>query len=181
MNLNNEIMENLNLIELTKWLKNEDDRYADLSKRIQIIYWILIPIFLILIIYHIADKSPIADVIGSICFLLAMLIFALFFKYYYKEYKNVDYSQPTLILLKKAAYRYKPLQLKTLWILLATLLVDAGLSLNSSLSFEFIWIQVYFLGIMALAMLIGLLIWWIRYKPLRDGALYLIREIDDKN
>ncbi len=181
MKLNNEIVENINLIELTNRLKNEDDRYASLSKRFQIVYWIFVPIFLVFIVYDIVDKSPVVDIIGRICFLFAMLIFALFFKNYYKEYKYVDYSQPTLIMLKKAAYRYKPFQLKTLWTLLSVLLIDAGLCLNTSLGFEFIWVQVYFLGTVALAMLIGLIIWRVRYKPIRDGALHLIREIDGKN
>src|SRR4030042_4858333 len=124
----NEIKENRNLIEIINRLKNEDDRYAALSKRIQIVYWVVIPIYIILIIYHIVDKNPVVDIIGSTCFLFAMLIFALFFKHYYKEYKYVDYSQPTLVMLKKAASRYKPFTLKTLWILLAVILIDAGLS-----------------------------------------------------
>jgi len=105
MKLNNEIMENQNLIEIINRLKNEDERYAALSKRIQIVYWIL----------------------------------------------------------------------------LAVILIDAGLSLNTSLSFEFISVQVYFLGAIVLATIIGLLFWRVRYKPLRDAALYLIREINGEN
>jgi len=178
MKLNNEIMENQNLNEIINKLKNEDERYASLSRRIQIIYWIVLPIYIILIIHHIVVKNPVVDIIGSTCFLFAMLIFALFFKHYYKEYKYVDYSQPTLVMLKKAAYRYNPFQLKTLWILLAVVLIDAGLSLNASPNFEFISVQVYFLGSMILATVIGLLFWRVRYKPLRDKALYLIREIN---
>ena len=181
MKPNNEIMGNQNLIEIINRLKNEDDRYAALSKRIQIVYWILIPIFIILIIHQIVIKNPVVDTIGSIFFLFAILIFALFFKHYYKEYKYVDYSQPTLVMLKKAASRYKPFTLKTLWILLAVILIDAGLSLNTSLGFEFISVQVYFLGAIVLATIIGLLFWRVRYKPLRDTALYLIREINGEN
>jgi len=181
MKPDNEIMKNRNLNELIDKLKKEDDRYATLSKIIQTVYWILIPIFIILIIHDIVDKNPNVDIIGSICFLFALVIFALFFKRYYKEYKYVDYSQPTLVMLKKAAYRYKLFQLKTLWILLAVLLIDAGLSLNASLSFKFISVQVYFLGAIVLATVIGLLFWRVRYKPLRDAALYLIREINGEN
>jgi len=32
-----------------------------------------------------------------------------------------------------------------------------------------------------LAVLIGLLVWWVRYKPLRDASLSLIREITGKD
>lgn len=181
MKPNNDGIESVNLVELTNRLIIEDDRYARLSKRLQILYWILIPIFLVLIIHDFLDKRLAVDIIGNICFMFAMLIFALFFKNYYMEYKYVDYSQPTLIMLKKAAYRYKPFQVKTLWILLAILLVDIGMCLNLSQYFDFIQVQVYFLGSVAIAMLIGLLIWRIRYKPLHDGAKKLIREIEGTN
>ena len=178
MKLNNEIMENWNLAEIVNRLKTEDERYAALSKRVQRIYWILIPIFLLSFIKYFVDKKPIAYIISSLCFLFAMLIFALFFMHYYKKYKYVDYSLPTLVMLKEAAYRYKPFQLRSLWIVLAVLLMDAGLSLNTSLAFEFIPVQVCFLGAFVLAMIIGFLIWRVRYKRLRDAALYLIHEIN---
>jgi len=181
MKQNNEIKESIDFIEFTNKLKNKDDSYANLSKLLQTIYWVLIPIYLILVIRHIFDKSPVVDILGSICFMFAMLIFALLFRQYYKEYKFVDYSQPTLVMLKKAAYRYKPFQLKTLWAILGVLLIDVGLSLNTSLGFEIIWIQILFLGAIAIAALIGLLIWKVRYKYLRDAALFLIREIEGEN
>ena len=181
MTLNNEQIEPENLNQLISNLKKEDEQYAGLSKRMQYIYWIMSLIFILVIIIQIVGKSNIVYIIGNICFLFAMLIFGLLFKYYYLEYKYVDYSQPTLIMLKKAAYRYKPFQLKTLWVLLSLLLVDAGLSLNTSLGFKFIWTQVFYLGIVVLAIIIGLLIWRIRYKPIRDAALSLIREIDGEN
>jgi len=180
MEQNNETMDQ-NLIEIIGRLKNEDDRYAALSKRMQIAYWILLPVFFILIIHQIVTKNPVVDIIGSICFLFAILIFALFFKRYYKEYKYVDYSLPTLEMLKKAAYRYKPLQLKTIWFFLAVVLIDAGLCLNTSLGFKLISVQVYFLGAIVLAAVIGLLFWRVRYKPLRDKALKLIQEITGEN
>lgn len=179
MKVNNEITESENLTQIITRLKNEDDRYAALSKRMQIIYWILILIFMTLIILQIVQKDPVVDIISSTCYLFAMLLFALFFQYLYKEYKYVDYSQPTLIMLKKAAYRYKPFQLKALWTLLAILLMDAGLSLNTSLDFKFIYIQACFLGVIVIAIVIGLLYWRVRYKPLRDTALELIREITE--
>ena len=178
MTLNNEQLEQVNLEELISNLKKEDEQYAGLSKRMQYIYWIMSLIFIIVIIIQIVGKSNVVYIIGNICFLFAMLLFGLLFKYYYREYKYVDYSQPTLVMLKKAAYRYKPLQLKTLWVLLSLLLVDAGLSLNTFLGFKFIWTQVFYLGIVVLATLIGLLVWRIRYKPIRDAALSLIHEID---
>lgn len=181
MKLNSEKIEPENLNELISNLKKQDEQYAGLSKRMQVLYWIMSFIFLFVIVIQIVGKSHFVYILGNICFVFAMLIFGFLFKYYYKEYKYVDYSQPTLVMLKKAAYRYKPFQLRTLWAVLALLFVDAGLSLNTSLGFDFIWIQVFYLGISVLAFLIGLLVWRVRYKPIRDAALNLIREIDGEN
>ena len=181
MKLNNEIIENQNLEEIIGKLKKADDRYATLCKGIQILYWVLIPIYIVLVIRQIVVGSPVVDIVGSLCYLSAMLIFAFFFMNYYKEYKYVDYSQPTLVMLKKAAYRYQPFQFKTLWVLLAVLLIDAGLGINASHSFELVSEQAYYLGVIVVAMLIGHLIWRVRYKPLRDATLGLIREITGEN
>jgi hypothetical protein len=181
MNINNFPMKNLNLTELSNRLKNEDIKYASKSKIFQTVYWIMIPVYGILIIRHFFDNGPISDIIGSFCFLISMFIYALIFKSYYKEYSNVDYSLPTLIMLKKAAYRYKPFQVKIIWLLFALLLMDVGLSLKSSFDFELLWVQVYFLGAIALAMTIGIFYWKARYKPLRDSILYLIHEIERDN
>jgi hypothetical protein len=163
---------------LIQKLKKEDAGYSRLSKSIQIVYWILVPFYLFMVIRMAMAGSPLPEILSSVFFLFAMLIFALFFRHYYKEYKYVDYSQPTLIMLKKAAYRYKPFQLKTLWVLLAVLLVNAGLSLGTKHFFDLLGVQFVFWGVMIISGLIGLWIWKIRYKPIRDAALKMIREIE---
>ncbi len=170
---------NLELSQLTQQLKNEDVRYALISKSFQITYWILMAVYAVLIILHIIEKEPLTDIFGASCFLISMLIFALFFKNYYKEYNNVDYSAPTLIMLKKAAYRYQPFQRKTIWLLPALLFMDAGLYLNSSLNFKFWSIQLIYGGLLLIAICIGLIIWYVKYKPLRDNSLRLINEIEE--
>lgn len=178
MKQNSELMEGVNLSEFTNRLKKEDVRYANLSKSLQIIYWVLAPVYLISTIVHIINTSPVVDIIGSFCLFLAMLIFAVLFRYYSRDYKNVDYSQTTLVMLKKAAYRYKPFRLSVLWALLGALLVYVSFYINSSLSDRGATV---FLGGIGLGVIIGLIIWWIRYKPLYEGARKLIREIEGKN
>lgn len=58
-----------NLQQLTRQLKDEDTKYARLSKSFQIIYFVLTFIFSALIIIHIIDKEPIAELPGPVCFL----------------------------------------------------------------------------------------------------------------
>ncbi|HZJ74300.1 MAG TPA: hypothetical protein VFC87_05805 [Perlabentimonas sp.] len=174
MKQNSELMEGINLNEFTSKLKKEDERYASISKRFLIVFWIILPIYFVLIIYDVIVKASAAEIIGSVCTLLALLIAILVYRFNYKKYKYVDYSQSTLIMLKKAVYRYQPYQLNTLWGLLALLLLSVNNYINLSSSYSF----AYFVGFIGLAILIGLLIWWIRYKPLYDGAKKLIREIE---
>ena len=159
-------------------IKSEDQRYARISKAIQIVYWVLTPIYLVLISIDITIKSPITHIAGSFCFLLGMIVFALIFRLYYFEYKSIDYGQPTLEMLKKAAQRYKPFQERLWFVLVAVLLIDAGLSLKGPLA-DFVQTQIAFLSSMTGALIIGIFVWWIRYKPLRDQTLRMIREIEE--
>jgi len=168
---------NIDLNDLVHRIKNTDERYACLSKNLQIVYWVLVPIYLALIIRDMIANSPIADIAGSFCFLLGMIIFAFLFNSYHKEYKSVDYAQPTLIMLKKAVRRYQPLHHK-LWIaIVAIVLINAGLSLRSTFA-DFVQIQIVFWSMMIVAVIAGLLWWKVRYKPLRDETLRMIREIE---
>jgi len=176
METNDKLLNN-DLNDLVHRIKNTDERYACLSKNLQIVYWILVPIYLALIIRDMIVNSPAADIAGSFCFLWGMIVFALLFNSYHKEYKSVDYAQPTLVMLKKAVRRYQPFQAKLWIVLLGVLFINAGLSLHSPFA-DFVGIQIAFWGSMLAAVFIGLLWWRVRYKPLRDHALRMIREIE---
>ena len=172
--------ENVSREALVGRLMKEDQRYSRLSKGIQIVYFILLPLYLILTIIHIIESSSWYEITGSICFTLSMLIFALFFRRYYKEYKYVDYSQPTLIMLKEAAFRYQPFQWRLFWILFALLLMDAGLSLATVQMEHVKLVQIMFLGSIGVSVIIGYALWWVKYRPLRVDALKLIKEIEEE-
>ena len=178
MKRNSKKMESVNLGEFTSNLKSKDDKYANLCKTLQIIYWVLIPIYLIEMVVQVFENKPLVDIIGSLCLLFAMLMFAMLFRYYSKDYKNVDYSQPTLIMLKKAAYRYVPFRLSALWALLGVILVYLSFYITSSMPY---WVSKLLIVGVGLGIIIGMIIWWIRYKPLYDGARKLIREIEGRN
>lgn len=160
-------------------LKSEDTHYAFISRFLQIMYWLFVPVFLIAAYRHHASSGDYLQLIGEGCKVLSFLIFALFFGRYFKEYRYVDYSVPTITMLKKAASRYKPLHGKIVWILLAIVLLDIGLYYTGFGEDNVIQSQLLFVGAILLAMLAGLLVWYIKYKPLRDDALRLIAEIED--
>ena len=170
--------DNINLDQLVGKLQKEDARYARLSKGLQVIYWVMIPLYSTLAILDYIESNNVYDLMSGLCYVVTLAIFAIFFGKFHKEYKYVDYALPTLKMLKKAASRYKPFQLKKIWLIPAIIIMDAGLCFNTSLNFSVLDIQIYFLGSMLVATLIGLLIWYFKYKPLRDNALRLIAEIE---
>jgi H+/gluconate symporter-like permease len=178
MNLNKNNNEKINLDQLVSKLKTEDTRYARIVKGFQVVYWIFIPLYSLLTILTYVETGNIKDLIGGMCYVISFLIFALVFGKFYKKYKYVDYSLSTIEMLKEAADRYKPFKFKTLWIVIGLLFIDAGLCLNSSLNFPVLKVQVSYLGLLIVAVIIGLIIWAIKYKPLRDNALSLVAEIE---
>jgi len=167
----------VDLTQLLSDLKSEDSNYAAKCKRFQYIYWALLPIYAILTIRHFIASGDMMSGIGGLCFILCFVIYAVCFRKFSKEFSSVDYSLPTTKMLKAAAYRYQPFQLRHIWLLVAILLMDAGLVFNSSLGFSFIDIQIGLLGAMLVATFLGLIHWYVKYKPLRDKALFLYKEI----
>ena len=108
------------------------------------------------------------------------MIFALFFGKYYEEYKYVDYSLPTIQMLKQAAYRYQPFQNRQVWIVLALIFIDLALTFDWMETTPVWEIQATFIGLITFSILIGIIIWYFKYKPLRDDALRLISELEEK-
>ena len=170
----------LDLNDLTYRLKSADKRYACMSKRFQYLYWALVPIYLVLIISDVIVKRSLLEIGSGLCFLMGMTLFALIFRSYYKEYNFVDYTLSTLIMLKKAARRYYPFHHKLWLVFLGLLCIDAGLALRESLGYETVRFQVIFFVAILVAFVVGMILWRVRYKPLRDEALRLIREIEEE-
>ena len=96
-----------NLSKLTGKLKKEDRQYATIVKAVQIFYWIYIPVFIVRTIRYYTDSHNINNIISGVALILGFLVIALSFRKYYKDYRHVDYSLPTLEMLKKAASRYQ--------------------------------------------------------------------------
>jgi len=170
----------INLVDFMEKIRLEDYRYANSSSRIHIGYWFFIAFYIVLIGKHIYDGNSLIEIFSSVCYLFSMVTFAFIFRYYSKEFKDVDYSLATLTVLKNVADRYNPFRSKMSLVFIAVLLVDLGLSVKETTIAEILWIQVMFAIIITIAIVVGLVIWYKRYKPLRDEALLLIRQIEEE-
>lgn len=163
---------------LVSKLKEEDTNYANIIKAIQIVYWIFIPFLVVMTLRKYLPDKNIEELIGGVCFVTAFLIIALGFRKYYKKYKWVDYSLPTAQMLRNAVWRYQPFQKNTIWLYVGILLMDVGLIFDWKDELSFWMIQIYFFGAITFGAIIGIIIWYVKYKPIRDEAKSLLREIE---
>lgn len=169
---------NLNITNLISSLKEKDSNYSRLSKNLKYVYYALVPVYIILTIVELSVEYNIYILVKGVCFTLAMSIFAIVFTIFQKKYGNVDYSEPTLTMLKKAASRYKIFKKETWWALVSVLLIDVGMTFEPHLEESFWEFQFIYLGVFLIAYGIGVAIWYKKYKPLRADALNLIKEIE---
>ena len=170
--------DNINLDQLVSKLQKEDNRYAKLCKALKSVYWVLIPIYSLIAIDTYIDTKELTDLFAGLLFVSSFLIFALVMGNFQKEYNSVDYSLATLSMLKMAANRYKPLRPKSLWAFVGFFVMDAGLCFSSINSPNFIEKQGYVIALFFASITVGLIIWYFKYKPLRDNAHRLIAEIE---
>ncbi len=167
------------LQNLMSRLKKSDEHYSQLSKRLQIFYFILVPVYLLMLGRDIATGSETYDIIGSLLFLSGMVVFALIFRSFSKSYRDVDYSLPTLQMLEKAVVRYTPFNNKFGAVMMAVAFIGGGLYFRSPSGESPLGILITFGIALLLAMCVGLAIWWKKYKPLRDDALEIIKKINE--
>jgi hypothetical protein len=178
MNLTKNSNEKINLDQLMSKLKKEDNNYTNLFKVFKGIYWVAIPIYVVFAIIIYITTNDIMNLIAGLSIISSFVILLIFVGKYQNEYRNTDYSLPTLTILKKAASRYQPIRPKDVWVILALVLMDIGFSINSINKIDLLTFQIYFGVFFTLALIIGFIVWYIKYKPLRDNALAIITEIE---
>ncbi|WP_461642575.1 hypothetical protein [Labilibaculum euxinus] len=159
-------------------LKKEDNSYGNLSRGMQIFYLVMMIIYSARTVVEYLETREVRDLVSGFCMPIAFLIFVIVFGKFHKEFKYVDYSLPTISMLKNVVKRYRPFQFKNIWVFVAMLIVNFGLSLKLADDDNFVEFQLIFWVAMIAAVLIGLLVWWIKYKVLYDNALALITELE---
>jgi len=186
--MNDELQKSqLNLSELTSRLRKEDNRNINMTKRLKIFYFAFGALYaLVFILHYVFDENNAwNDSLSGFFYVLAWIIFAFLFRKANKEYSQIDYSLPTVMMLNKAAKRYRLFQPRIIFAFGAALLIDIASSLNKieiplteealndTLTFQVIFFSAILVGTIA-----GTIIWYKRQKPIRDNALALIKELE---
>lgn len=170
--------------QLINKLKKEDRQNYLLSKWFQIFYWILTPLYFAFLVVNPDPELTVNDrLIGSF-YVLCFVSFAFIFWHMKKSYRQIDYSLPSVVMLEQAAERYKLWQRRTFFALIPLFFASVGLGLTyfdrvniSNPVLRIIVIEAAIWCFIALAFLVGVAIWYVKQKPLRDHALKLLREL----
>ncbi len=167
----------INLIEFINKLKRYDKRTITTYYILKGIYAALIIVRLFFLLFLIIkEPSSILDITSTFLFLLAFLIFYIIIDKQQKKHKNIDYSEPTYLLMKKIKKQYSYSLISNLWIILATIILSFSISLSSP---NFLLIQIIYWSLMALSVLIGTIYWAIKRKPIKDKIEQLIKELEE--
>ncbi len=166
-------------------LKKEDLKNLNLMKSFKWIYLVMIIAYALLMVVNPDSDLKLHTRISGICYVVAFGIFALIFRKYHKEYSEIDYTLPVVEMLSNAAKRYK-FRWKSILITLPSLiLIDIGVMLSSFYDTpvidwnRIIYFQFIYFTIMGISGFVGYMIWKKRQKPLYEGAMQLLKELDE--
>jgi len=169
----------------TSKLKKEDEYNLNISKSFFWIYIGFIGLYSIMMIVNIIFDRGFIRMFSQIFFILSFVSFILIFRYNLKIYKKIDYTLPLSEMLSAVVKRYQLRLGHFLIILIPIILMDAGLTLTfyEDLSpmnplYRVLIVQVFYIPIMVISALIGILIWRKKQKPLKDRAIQLLEELE---
>lgn len=175
----------MDLNTLMNRMKAEDSRNLRISRSFQWIYWIMIPLYSGLLIFSTDGELNHLNRLSGLFYVLSFIVFLIIFRKNTKEFKQIDYSLPTKVMMQKAANRYQILTGRLLLVILALLLMDVGVTLKfyQELTMEsgiirVLWVQAIYIPVMTTALLIGIQVWRVKQKPIRDQALAIVKELE---
>lgn len=170
--------------QLVNKLKAKDKVFMRISKGMQIFCWVLISFYFLILVVNPDPDLLINQRIGGFLYVVSFSFFALIFNRKMKDFKEVDYSLPTVVMLEKAADRYKLWKPALILAFIPVVFVDAGMVLFAMREWSMddfvtqaIKTQVFFVPLIVVSFSIGVGIWYLKQKPLRDHALKLLKEL----
>ncbi len=169
---------NNGLGQLVSRLKKEDAGYARKVRRILIYWGIYFLIRSFLVIPDSVENKNIYELISELIYVFSFLIIVLSYIRICKIHKNVNYSLPTILMLKEVVERYHPFSILTIWNVIAVIMVDVAFTLGEIDHFSILKSQLIFSGLVLVVATVSLIYWHIKYKPISNAALKLIKEIE---
>lgn len=170
---------------LIEKLKAEDAKYLRISRNFRVLYWIMIILYSALFLINPDKELHLTDRVSGLCYVLTFTAFLILFRKFYKELKSVDYHAPTVLMLKNAVKRYRLFRPRQAFALIPLLTLDIGLTLSfidrlgdHPLMHRILLVQAFYIPVMGIAFLIGVWTWYAKYKPLRDKALELLKDLE---
>ncbi len=201
-------------------LKKEDKRLYRIYKSIKILYLVLLVIF-IPIFYLELQKGGTIQIIRVASFFLGFSSIAILFGYMQKRLSIINYTVPTLCLLKTTVKRYKPFSLKDVVALVGFTLIMFGITINEKIYSAYMIFKqsgttwgtylnkfwhsltnteinlgsfldiiseyplvgalgsiIFIIFLIIISSVFGYFLWKERYKPIRNNAIALIKEIE---
>lgn len=165
-------------------LKKEDLWNLNLMKSFKWIYLVMIIAYTLLMVVNPDSDLKLHNRISGICYVVAFGIFVLIFRKYHKEYSEIDYTLPVAEMLSKAAKRYKFRWKSVLITLPSLVLIDVGVVLSSFYDVQeiawnrIIYFQIFYFTLMGVSGFVGYMIWKKKQKPLYEGAMQLLKELE---
>lgn len=183
------INQNINLFSnmdfFVSSLKKEDLRNERKTHFFQIIMWALAIIYGANFVINPNHKFDLTEQLGGLCFSLSFIVYALILNRLNHKFRFVDYGQSVTEMLRSAIKRYSLSGEKSLMVIVPVLLTDVAtvlltreLGQGRTLWEHILRVQGMLIPAFVLGAGIGITIWYIRKKPLRDAAMTLLKEIE---
>lgn len=171
---------NIDLDKLVNKLTTMDSISRKSVKFVKILYLTLFPLIVFRLVVNIIEKD-ISQIFSTACTSIAFLIIIWVSSSTYKKHKTVDFSLPTVELLRKYSKKIRLGDFKfAIGILLGLTIMDIGI-VNTSLPYNIpiFKFQLFYWGFIAIVIVIGIIVWYIKYKPLRIDIRRVLKEIEE--
>jgi Ca2+/Na+ antiporter len=183
--------ENINKIDidtLIKSIQTNDNQLKAVLRPLQIVFSLFILIYAGLFLFNlIPGMSTIYHRITGGCYILAFILFIIYFRKYYKKIKSVNYFESVKKVLEDAEQRYRFWHSDVISALIAFLLIDAGTfsiflyAFSDKFTFTqiFVSVQVLCFFVIGVSSLIGYVIWKKESRPIWLSAKKLLKELEE--
>lgn len=179
--------QNMNLDTLIADMQSKDHKLKNIFKSFQIVFFIFIILYGGLFLVNPDPELMLNHRLAGVCYVLGFIAFAYYLRKYYQIYNRINYFDPVKKVLEDAQKRYRMFTPDSLIILTGILFINAATLLmtihnlfeNISAFYSFLIIELFFIGFIALAGLLGVLWWRKESKPIWLSAKKLLKELEE--